>query len=430
MMSKSKQSLALRLAEAEKQQLASLSTAKPVDSLQETEEAEYADLPVHSQDSTKYLFSAGFYMGVIMPPRYRFFYVLYSLFVNMLGTIYLPIGFTLIFFTISAEEVNIGNLLTSLQVTFDVYGGSAKLVIMAFMLVKLRATYVLTQRLDKRCRAADEVTELYKLARFGKKAVIFFFTIFLSYSASTFLGSIVMGHPPYALYFPFLKWRRSKPEFLIASVLEFIMMDFACLQQTVNDAYPVIYINILRTHMKILLLRVEKLGTNTALTLDQHLRELKLCIKDHQSLIELYDVIAPIISVTIFIQFMVTACCIGTTLINIVIFANEFSSRIASCFYILAVTVEIFPTCYYSQCLIDDSNQLSDVIFHSNWIGQSKEYRQLLIFFMQRAQRPMYLTAGKLFPVTLSSFLSIAKFSFSLYTLIDNMNLKERLVMK
>ncbi|XP_036348085.1 odorant receptor 42a-like, partial [Rhagoletis pomonella] len=161
-------------------------------------------------------------MGVIMPTRYRFFYVLYSLFVNMLGTIYLPIGFTLIFFTISAEEVNIGNLLTSLQVTFDVYGGSTKLVIMAFMLIKLRATYVLTQRLDKRCRAADEVTELYKLARFGKKAVIFFFTIFLSYSASTFLGSIIMGHPPYALYFPFLKWRRSKPEFLIASVLEFI----------------------------------------------------------------------------------------------------------------------------------------------------------------------------------------------------------------
>ncbi|XP_054728310.1 odorant receptor 7a-like [Anastrepha obliqua] len=404
-----------------------LQTTESLSELQEITDAASVDLPVSSQDTTRYLFKIGFYMGVIMPHRYRILYVLYSFVINTLCVFYFPIGFTLIFFTISAEEVNVGNLLTSLQVTFDVYGGSAKFLVLAFMLIKLRATHELTQRLDKRCRAADEVAELCKIVGFGQRAVVFFLIVFFSYSISTFLSSVAMGHPPYALYFPFLKWRRSKTEFLIASFIEFLLMNSCCLQQTINDAYPVIYINILRTHMKILLLRIEKLGTNTTLTLKQHLLELKMCIKDHQSLIELYNVIAPIISVTIFIQFMVTACCIGTTLINIGIFANEFSSRIASCIYILAVVVEIFPTCYYAQCLIDDSNQLSNVIFHSQWIDQSKEYRQLLIFFMQRAQRPMYLTAGKLFPVTLNSFVSIAKFSFSLYTLIEKMNLKERL---
>nr|QKN21474.1 odorant receptor [Zeugodacus tau] len=406
--------------------LSVLEVKNPVKTLSEETVEEDVVQPASTQDTTKYLFKAAFLMGLVMPSRYRALYVLHSFWVNFLTTFYFPIGFTLIFFTLS-DEINISNLLTSLQVTFDVYGGSTKFVVMFFMLEKLRATQVITQQLDKRCRAADEVAELQKMVRFGQKVVIFYLTIFLCYSGSTFMASFFSGYPPYSLYFPFLKWRRSHSEFIIASFLEFVIMDLACLQQTVNDGYPVIYINMMLCHMKILQLRVQKLGTNTALTLEEHLSELKLCIKDHQLLIELYDIISPIVSVTLFIQFTLSAVCIGTTLINIVIFANEFQTQVACCFFILAVLIEIYPACYFSQCLIDESDNLSDVIFHSKWVEQSKEYRKLMIFFLQRSQRPMFLTAGKLFPVTLSSFVSIAKFSFSLYTFIEKMNLKERL---
>ncbi|XP_018804184.1 PREDICTED: odorant receptor 42a-like [Bactrocera latifrons] len=391
--------------------------------LSENIEEEAAEHHVRSQDTTIYLFKSAFGMGLVMPSRYRALYVIYGFLINFFATFYFPIGFTLILFTLP-DDVNVSNLLTSLQVTFDVYGGSAKIIIMKFVLEKLRATQKLTQLLDKRCRASDEVEELRQMVRFGKKVIIFYLTVFLCYSASTFLASVSSGYPPYSLYFPFIKWRRSHTEFIIASILEFIIMDFACLQQTVNDGYPVIYINMLRCHMKILQFRVEKLGTNPTLTKVEHLSELKLCIKDHQLLIELYDTIAPIISITLFIQFALSAVCIGTTLINIVIFANEFQTQVACGFFILAVLIEIYPACYFSQCLINESDKLADVIFHSNWIEQSAEYRKLIIFFLQRSQRPMFLTAGKLFPVTLSSF--IAKFSFSLYTFIEKMNLKER----
>ncbi|XP_067634637.1 odorant receptor 42a-like [Eurosta solidaginis] len=362
-----------------------------------------------------------------MPQRFRMLYIFYAIVMKFLVIIYLPLGFTLLFCTISAEDANISNLLTSLQVTFDVYGGSVKFIILSFLLLKLRKTNVLTHRLDKRCRAADEIVELHRMVRFGQKVVLLFLLNFISYAVTTFLGAVIKGHPPYAMYYPFLEWRRSNVEFFFVSLFDFFLIHLACIQQTINDAYPVVYINILRTHIKTLLLRIDKLGTSS---LEQNLVELKLCIKDHQLLIELYNIIAPMTSITIFVQFTVTAICIGTGLINLVVFSNEFSSRVGCCFFIIAVAMEIFPTCYYAQCLIDDSNQISDVIFHSNWVEQSKEYRQLLIFFMQRTQRPMFLTAGKLFPVTLNSFLSIAKFSFSLYTLMENMNLKERLGME
>ncbi|XP_036215193.2 odorant receptor 7a isoform X2 [Bactrocera oleae] len=405
-----------------KRKLKARSSAKILSELSEAEAAEHH---VSSQDTTKYLFKTACAMGIVMPSRYRPLYVIYGFLVHFFSTFYFPIGFTMILFTLP-DDVNVGNLLTSLQVTFDVYGGSAKIIVMIFVLEKLRATHVLTQRLDKRCRASDEIAELQQMVRFGKKVVIFYLTIFFCYSASTFLSSFSSGYPPYSLYFPFLKWRRSHTEFIIASFFEFLIMDFACLQQTVNDGYPIIYINMLRCHMKILQFRVEKLGTNPTLTKAEQLTELKLCIKDHQLLIELYDTIAPIISVTLFIQFAISAVCIGTGLINIVIFANKFQTQVACFFFILAVLIEIYPACYFSQCLINESDKLANVIFHSNWIEQSSEYRKLLIFFLQRSQRPMFLTAGKLFPVSLSSFVSIAKFSFSLYTFIEKMNLKER----
>lgn len=122
----------------------------------------------------------------------------------------------------------------------------------------------------------------------------------------------------------------------------------------------------------------------------------------------LYDVVAPIISVTIFIQFMITASILSATLINIFIFADQLSAQIACCFYILAVVVEIFPLCYYAQCLMDDSERLSQQIFHANWIAQDARFRKLLVFFMQRTQRVLELNAGKIFPITLGSFLNVS----------------------
>ncbi|XP_037931819.1 odorant receptor 7a-like [Teleopsis dalmanni] len=379
-----------------------------------------------SIDATKYLYKFAVVQGVQVPETYKIPYIIYSLIWNFLANIYLPIAFVIGIFNVSAAELQIGNLLTSFQVTFDVYAGAFKIIYLAFFIHKLRLADPVLERLDKRCKEPDEIAEIENVVRFGRICVMGFATAYFSYSASTFLGAVIMGHPPYSLYFPYINWRHSKSEFVVASIIEHLMMDQACVQQVVNDSYAVIYVRILRTHVNILLLRLQKLSTNKALSLEQNYEELKLCIKDHKALIELYDIISPIISVTMFIQLMITASILGTTLINIMIFATDFTTRVGSCFYILAVITQSFPLCYQAQCLLDESSRLAEVILHSNWIEQNVQYRKLLIFFIQRSQRSMQLTAGKIIPITLNSFLSIAKFSFTLYTFIKEMNIKEK----
>ncbi|XP_037931820.1 odorant receptor 7a-like [Teleopsis dalmanni] len=330
------------------------------------------------------------------------------------------------FFTIPDAELQIGNLLTSLQVNFDVCGGSLKLIYLIFFIRKLRSAHAILDILDKRCRDADEINEIENANTFGRGCILAFAFAYVSYTITTCLGSVIMGHPPYSLYFPHINWRRSSMEFFAASTMETFLMFQGCVQQIVNDSYAVIYVRILRAHMKILLLRIQKLCTDRTLSLEQNNQALKLCVKDHQNILELYNIISPIISVTMFIQLMITATILGTTLINLTIFAPDLTSRIGSCFFILAVVTQSFPICYQAQCLMDESSRLAEVILHSHWVDQDMSYRKMLIFYMQRTQILMKLTAGKIIPINLNSFLSIAKFSFSLYTFIKEMNIKEK----
>ncbi|XP_037941047.1 odorant receptor 7a-like [Teleopsis dalmanni] len=201
-------------------------------------------------------------------------------------------------------------------------------------------------------------------------------------------------------------------------------MACTCFMQMCNDAYPLVYITILRSHIKNLLNRVENLCMDPNMSKAQNIEELKNCIKDHQNLIEFFNRISPLISVTVFIQFITSASAMAMTLINLMIFAIDFSARIASIFYFIAILTETFPLCYFAQMLMDDNNKLADTIFHSNWMGQDVAYTKMLLFFLQRSQAMMELTAGKLVPITLNSFLGSAKFSFSLYTFVKQMDTK------
>lgn len=104
---------------------------------------------------------------------------------------------------------------------------------------------------------------------------------------------------------------------------------------------------------------------------------------------------------------MITAIILGTTMINIFIFA-DITAQIASTSYFLAVLVQTCPCCYQATCLMDDSDQLSLAIFHCEWFEKDLRFRKMMIFFMMRAQTPITLTAMKLFPITLNTSLGVS----------------------
>ncbi|XP_037812192.1 odorant receptor 42b-like [Lucilia sericata] len=376
--------------------------------------------------SLRYLFNGFRFLGVYMPKKNKTLYIIWSLLINTLVTIYLPLAFALSFMTMSGEELEIGNLLTSVQVFINVLGCSTKIILMAFLLPKLLSCEPVIRKLDKRCHTQEERESIKRIIKQGNRFVVLFSISYWSYSSSTGISAAIFHRLPYNIYNPLIDSKVSNLHYYAAVFVELAIIDVACFQQVVDDSYAVIYVSILRTHLDILLKRIKNMNENAKVSLQENFEELKMCIIDHKNIIQLYNIVAPVISITIFVQFTITATILGTTLINILLFATNFASIVASCFYVLAVVVEIFPLCYYAQCLMDESNRLSDVIFHSNWVDQDIRYRKMLIFFIHRSQKTIEFTAGKLFPITLNSFLSIAKFSFSLYTFIKEMGIKEK----
>ncbi|KAI8120569.1 Odorant receptor 7a, partial [Lucilia cuprina] len=185
----------------------------------------------------------------------------------------------------------------------------------------------------------------------------------------TMLTYFIMGQPPYS---------------------------FSVLHSSWVYVITVIYIYVIRTHMQILLERVSRLGTDTGLK-PPMIKTTKICPV-------LVAIISPVISKTIFTQFMITAAILGTTLINIFIFA-DFSTQIASVVYFLAVLVQTSPCCYQATCLQHDSEQLALAIFHCKWFNKDIRFRKMMIYFTMRSQTPITLTAMKLFPITLRTSL-------------------------
>ncbi|EDV44442.1 uncharacterized protein Dana_GF20326 [Drosophila ananassae] len=340
------------------------------------------------------------------------------------------------FFVISyryIEGMEMTQILTSIQVAFDAVILPAKIVALAWNLSLLRkAEYYLAQ-LDGRCRDDEEFHVIDEAGRFCNRLVWFYQICYAIYSTSTFLCSFLLGQPPYALYLPGLDWSRSKLQFNIQAWLELLIMNWTCLHQASDDVYAVIYLYVVRVQVKLLARRVRQMGSGDPpdsypdeQRQEEHCQELQKCIVDHQTVLKLLGCISPVISRTIFVQFLITAAIMGTTMINIFIFANT-NTKISSIIYLMAVTLQTAPCCYQATSLMLDNEHLALAICQSRWLGQSARFRKMLLFYLHHAQQPITLTAMKLFPINLATYFSIAKFSFSLYTLIKGMNLGERL---
>ncbi|XP_049301225.1 odorant receptor 98a-like [Anopheles funestus] len=68
---------------------------------------------------------------------------------------------------------------------------------------------------------------------------------------------------------------------------------------------------------------------------------------------------------------------------------------------------QIFSFSYLGTELIVESGAVAEAIFHSTWYNQNVQRQKEICFVVMRANKPVYLTAGKLFTVTRDSFTEV-----------------------
>ncbi|XP_067635758.1 odorant receptor 7a-like [Eurosta solidaginis] len=378
-----------------------------------------------SSDAVIYLFNFYKFIGLNPPSKYRIPYFIYSAIMTSLSALFLFVLFSASLYN-DLDVLSIMEILQYLGGLLNALAIPVKSLAFFSNVKSLRSIEQILTKLDKYYTAPADQIKIKRCVIFCNLLAFVFGVSYAMYLSTTSFGALLTGRAPYALWIPNLDWRNSKSEYYVQFVFDFVVVFYALGHQVVYDSYPGIYIYITRTQIQLLARRVERLGYDEQKSQVQNVNELRECIAVHQDILRLVNIYKPVVSITIFAQFFVAAAILSVNLVNFVIFAN-LQTRIALCFYYLAVALQTLPTCYQASQLEIDCEKLSLAIFHCNWGMQSKRFHNLLVYFLHRSQDLIPLTAMKLVLINLATNLAIAKFSFSLYTFIQKMGLDEKL---
>ncbi|XP_066259995.1 odorant receptor 2a-like [Euwallacea similis] len=88
--------------------------------------------------------------------------------------------------------------------------------------------------------------------------------------------------------------------------------------------------------------------------------------------------------------------------------------------YMMAMSYQLYLYCWFGNEVTLKFQELPQHIWESNWFATDTQYKKSLMFTMLRARKPVFFTAGRFSRLTLPTFMSILKTSYSIFALIKN----------
>lgn len=76
--------------------------------------------------------------------------------------------------------------------------------------------------------------------------------------------------------------------------------------------------------------------------------------------------------------------------------------------YSVCMIIEIYVPTYAGSMLRAETETLSHEIFKSNWLNKSHRYKISMMILVERTMRPIQITAGSLFELSLPTLLRVS----------------------
>ncbi|XP_078049851.1 odorant receptor 10 isoform X3 [Augochlora pura] len=151
---------------------------------------------------------------------------------------------------------------------------------------------------------------------------------------------------------------------------------------------------------------------------DDFKRTMTSIVLDHLRVIRMVKMIESTFSqilVTMIIIFGIITCAYLTSIISM--FAEKDSISLTRLFYLVfSICTNLIQMLFYfvtGQELANQSEGIYDATYECGWLNLKSNEAKSLILIMARSQKPLIVTAGKLFPVTFLTFGAVMKLSFS-----------------
>uniref|UniRef100_A0A0K8TVB7 Odorant receptor n=1 Tax=Epiphyas postvittana TaxID=65032 RepID=A0A0K8TVB7_EPIPO len=177
--------------------------------------------------------------------------------------------------------------------------------------------------------------------------------------------------------------------------------------------------------LRVLQVKIRRLGLtatdgdaspSTELLHTGYYQEIVNLIKIHQRLISYSDDLEETFSLVNLINVMLSSvniCCV-----MFVIVLLEPWMAMSNKFFMGAALTQVGILCWYADEIYRASVGVADAVYASGWYRGDARSRRALVVLIQRSQKPLYFTALKFRPITMTTYSSIITTSYSYFTLL------------
>nr|ALD51373.1 odorant receptor 39 [Locusta migratoria] len=150
--------------------------------------------------------------------------------------------------------------------------------------------------------------------------------------------------------------------------------------------------------------------------------ELRKCIMDHQEMISFMNDLEETVNFVVLVQFMAGTLVICVNLFQAALNVQDFSSVLKVCMYMFELILQLFIYCWCAHDVMVESERLSTSAYFSEWAGAPRRFTTALHILMARAQKPLTVSAGRIYTINRSTFVSLINASYSYYAILRQMS--------
>uniref|UniRef100_A0A0K8TU60 Odorant receptor n=1 Tax=Epiphyas postvittana TaxID=65032 RepID=A0A0K8TU60_EPIPO len=147
-------------------------------------------------------------------------------------------------------------------------------------------------------------------------------------------------------------------------------------------------------------------------------------IKHHNSIIRYVSLIESAFSLASALQLMLSVmvlCLVGIQFLSIEEPMSHPIQIAWMAIYLTCMLIEVFIICWFGDELIWKSKELSQAAFDAPWPTTDPKTAMFIIIFMERCKRPLRVTAGKIFTLSLDTYTNLINWAYKAFAVMRKM---------
>ncbi|CAF4879855.1 unnamed protein product [Pieris macdunnoughi] len=153
---------------------------------------------------------------------------------------------------------------------------------------------------------------------------------------------------------------------------------------------------------------------------EEAVSNIKKCHYHHINLVKYSKLLDSLLSPVMFLYVIICSLMICASAVQLTTEGTTTVQRIWIAEYLMALIAQLFLYCWHSNTVLYRSLKLDDGVYGSAWWSHGVKIRRCVLLLGGQLNKTIVFTAGPFTRLTLSTFVTILKGSYSYYTLLNS----------